>query len=102
MAGGEARDPRLILLKEGDHVLVVGETLAAGTVLRIGGAEARLARALSLGHKIAARAIPAGTRVLKYGFPIGVATEDIAAGAHVHVHNLRSEWTPTYALEAEG
>ena len=34
-------------------------------------------RALSLGHKIAARAIREGETILKYNFPIGVATADI-------------------------
>ena len=29
-----------------------------------------------------------GASVIKYGFPIGIATADIAAGAHVHSHNL--------------
>ncbi len=39
--------------------------------------------------------------ILKYGAPIGVATQAIAAGAHVHVHNMRSDYTPTYHLEDE-
>ena len=40
------------------------------------------------GHKYARRAIRAGENVVKYGMPIGHATRDIAAGEHVHVHNL--------------
>jgi hypothetical protein len=32
----------------------------------------------------------ADTLVVKYGEPIGSATAAIPAGAHVHVHNLRS------------
>ena len=40
------------------------------------------------GHKVATAAIPAGRPVLKYGQVIGAATQDIAAGAHVHSHNL--------------
>jgi len=42
------------------------------------------------GHKIAMRPIPAGATVLKYGYPIGVATRDISPGEHVHSHNLTS------------
>lgn len=45
---------------------------------------------LENGHKYARRAIGAGEAVIKYGFPIGVATQDIAAGAHVHSHNLKT------------
>lgn len=40
------------------------------------------------GHKIALCAIPKGSEVIKYGFPIGRATADIAEGEWVHSHNL--------------
>ena len=40
------------------------------------------------GHKMAARALRAGEPVRKYAQIIGYAAEDIAAGAHVHTHNL--------------
>lgn len=40
------------------------------------------------GHKLAVRPVAAGSPVRKYGQVIGVATTDIAAGEHVHVHNL--------------
>ena len=40
------------------------------------------------GHKYAVCAIKAGEDVIKYGQPIGHATCDIAAGEHVHSHNL--------------
>ena len=42
------------------------------------------------GHKVAIRAIPAGSAVIKYGSPIGTASRDIPAGAHVHIHNVAS------------
>lgn len=47
-----------------------------------------LTGAIPFGHKVALRNISTGEQVLKYGVPIGRATQDIAAGAHVHVHNL--------------
>ena len=53
---------------------------------------------MSFGHNSASRPIRAGETVTKYNFPIGVATEDIPAGAHVHVHNMRSDYTPTYVI----
>lgn len=46
--------------------------------------------AIPLGHKVAVRAIKAGQGVMKYGSSIGVASADIKAGDHVHVHNLKS------------
>lgn len=40
------------------------------------------------GHKIALRNIAKGEPVVKYGFPIGRATQDIAEGEWIHSHNL--------------
>ena len=43
---------------------------------------------LNNGHKYAMRDIKKGEDIIKYGQPIGHATEDIERGAHVHTHNL--------------
>lgn len=43
------------------------------------------------GHKIALCNIDKGEDVIKYGMPIGVATEDIKKGEHVHVHNVKTK-----------
>ena len=45
---------------------------------------------IKLGHKVALVAIPEGTKVIEYGQEVAVATADIAVGALVHVHNVRS------------
>lgn len=45
---------------------------------------------ISFGHKFAVRDIAKGDRIIKYGETIGLATQDIQAGRHVHVHNLES------------
>jgi hypothetical protein len=78
-----------------DSVAVVLRDIAKGEAVRVraGGRVEMLlaAEALKLGHKIARVAIAAGTPVLKYGAAIGSATADIAAGAHVHVHNIASD-----------
>ena len=42
------------------------------------------------GHKYAVRDIKAGEDIIKYGNPIGHATEDIKAGELVHSHNLKT------------
>jgi altronate hydrolase len=44
--------------------------------------------AIPRGHKVASVAINAGEPVRKYGQIIGFASRDIAAGEHVHVHNV--------------
>lgn len=45
---------------------------------------------LENGHKYAVRDIKKGESIIKYGFPIGIAEEDIKAGEHVHTHNLKT------------
>ena len=42
------------------------------------------------GHKYALRDIKKGEDIIKYGNPIGHATEDILKGAHVHTHNVKT------------
>ena len=45
---------------------------------------------LSTGHKRAVKEIRAGENVIKYGFPIGHAAEDIHVGDLVHTNNLKT------------
>ncbi len=53
---------------------------------------------VALCHKFALRAIARGEAVIKYGQPIGFAAQAIAAGEHVHTHNLTSAYTVQSAV----
>lgn len=65
-----------------------------GRVQNGGAFELAVNQPVPLGHKVALRDIPSGEQVVKYGVVIGRATQDIAKGDHVHVHNLKGErWT---------
>ncbi|WP_163521238.1 UxaA family hydrolase, partial [Klebsiella michiganensis] len=48
----------------------------------------RLRAQVPAGHKIAARRIAQGEAIRKYDTIIGRAARDIAAGEHVHTHNV--------------
>jgi len=89
----------LLLLNEADNILLATQNVPAGTVIEIDSLPLTLGFSLALGHKVARRQIPAGAPVIKYGVPIGEATQPITPGAHVHVHNLRSTYTATHILE---
>ena len=91
--------PDLLCLDPGDNVLVLTRSVRAGDAIPFGDRTFGLEKPLDLGHKIAARDIKAGEQILKYGVPIGSASQDIRAGEHVHLHNMKSDYLPTYTLE---
>lgn len=79
-----------LVISERDNVATALEPLAAGRAIQAGAQTLVVAEAIPRGHKIALCAIPVGQDVVKYGSPIGRASSDIAAGAHVHTHNVVS------------
>jgi altronate dehydratase len=79
-----------IVITAADNVATALEPIAAGQTISAGASTVTAAEAIPRGHKIALRAIPAGDVVMKYGSAIGTASLDIAAGAHVHTHNVAS------------
>jgi hypothetical protein len=81
-----------------DNIAVALRPLVAGETVLLDGVAMRVDRTIALGHKIAARNIAPGETIVKYNCPIGLATQDIAAGAYVHTHNLKSGYLPTYTL----
>ena len=88
-----------IRLSPRDNIAVLVRGVAAGTTLQVDGLVLRLPAAVDLGHKVALVPIRRGETILKYGAAIGSATADILPGEHVHLHNMRSDYLPTYTLE---
>jgi altronate hydrolase len=76
----------VVRLHPDDNVVVAAARIAKGA--RVEGEGIVACDTIPVGHKIATRPISAGATVRKYGQVIGAATADIAAGQHVHVHNL--------------
>src|SRR5438093_476467 len=81
----------IIQLHPSDNVAVARTPVSAGIGLRVDGAAFTARDAIPAGHKVALRAIQAGEMVLRYGQAIGRARQAIAAGEHVHTHNLAFE-----------
>lgn len=81
-------------INENDKVVVALKTILAGETVTVDvQGEKRQITALEeipAGHKMAICDIPAGAEVIKYGYRIGNAKEDIRAGAWVHTHNLKT------------
>ena len=75
-----------------DNVAVAIEPIAKGdnAVYVCEGREVSLPALedITIYHKLATRDIAKGEPVVKYGEHIGIASNDIKAGEHVHVHNV--------------
>ena len=80
----------IVKINQNDNVAVALRTIAAGETLQVGGAAVTTTEEIPQGHKFALRPIQAGEEVVKYGFRIGFAKEDIPTGSWVHVHNVKT------------
>jgi len=83
--------PAIVRVDPADQVGVALRPLVVGEVLTVAGHALTVADPIATGHKIALAAIAAGDDVRRYGWPIGRATAAIAAGRHVHSHNLATK-----------
>lgn len=67
------------------------QKLLRGTQFKISSnTEVTLNQDIAMGHKFAIRTIDIGDLIYKYGQVIGRATQPIALGDWIHVHNIRS------------
>ena len=99
MTTGTNTDPRVMVLAPGDNVAIAKADIAAGTTLKVMGQSVTLKTRVEVGHKFAFKKVAKGEKLVKYGAPIGVATQDIAPGDYMHIHNVTSDYIPTYTLD---
>lgn len=78
-----------IRLDPDDNVVTATRVLEVATAVE----DATTKGLIPSGHKIATRAIGEGEQIRKYAQMIGVASQDIAPGDHVHTHNC--DFVPT-------
>jgi len=81
---------KFILINPADNVAVCIQAGNEGDMVNAGGHDIQLASNIPVGHKVAIKDIATGNNVIKYGAPIGHATEPILTGQHVHTHNLKT------------
>ncbi|WP_196598203.1 UxaA family hydrolase [Pectinatus frisingensis] len=73
-----------------DNTAVALENLSKGNIIKVNNREITLLDDICIGHKFALDNIKRGENIVKYGFPIGHASENIFIGAHIHTHNLKT------------
>ena len=85
---------KLVVMKPEDNVATCLTDLKSGEIatLNVDGTPLNLTVAADIpfGHKLALADIGTGENVVKYAETIGVASQSIAVGEHVHVHNVES------------
>lgn len=75
-----------------DNVLVATRDLPSGHEIATNTGTTPRFRTQSpvpLGHKVACQSIEVGSEILKYGQPIGIASQPISEGDWVHIHNVK-------------
>lgn len=82
----------ILKINSADNVAVVltPDGVATGTVWNDGNDSVTVVEPIARGHKFALRHIAKGEKVIKYGYPIGIASCDIEAGQWIHSHNLHT------------
>lgn len=91
-----------IRLHPNDDVLIARTQLVSGSSVE----DIPIKGLIPAGHKIACHAIAAGAPVRRYNQVIGFASKPIAAGEHVHTHNLdmgpnKGDFARDYAFGAD-
>lgn len=79
-----------IKINDNDNVVVALNPIPAGEAITVGNLTVTALEEIPAGHKMALCDISAGSEVIKYGFRIGNAREDIKKGAWIHTHNVKT------------
>ena len=83
---------KFIIADPKDNVATARVEIKADTILMTDdGNTITIRELIPFGHKVALNDVNKGEGIIKYGHRIGIATQDIAVGELVHVHNLSGE-----------
>ena len=82
---------RFLQIHPEDNVVVCLEELKKGEKITLGdGKEITANEDIPAGHKIAIKDISKDSNIIKYGYAIGHALEDITEGRWVHTHDIKT------------
>ena len=83
-----SQSAKFIKINSADNVAVCLHETKAFEEVVIAGESLIVQEDIPVGHKVALKCIPENSDVIKYGAPIGHATQNIEPGMHVHVQNF--------------
>ena len=97
---------RYIVLNPLDNVAVATTDLAVDDLILVNGLTIQLVDSIPTGHKFALADFSVNANIIKYGYPIGHATQEIKQGEHIHTHNIKTNlndnlqyfYTPKFSI----
>lgn len=92
---------KLLQINALDNVLICCQAISQNECFVIAEQTYQASTDIALGHKVARVAIKTGDKVLRYGVSIGSATQNIRAGEHVHLHNMKSDYIASHTRQAK-
>ncbi len=84
-----------IKINPADNVVVALRPLTAGEEITIGEVSVKVVSDTPAGHKILLQDVNSGENVIKYGYPIGHAIENLKAGTWINENNLKTNLAGT-------
>ena len=84
-----------IKINRADSVFVCLRPMKKGETVEIDGKSIELRQDTPAGHKVLINDVSKGADIIKYGYPIGHAKEDLKAGQWVNENNLKTNLAGT-------
>lgn len=88
-----------IKINPADSVVVCLRPFTKGETIEVDGKTITLLQDTPAGHKVLIADASQGTNIIKYGYPIGHAREDLKAGQWVNENNLKTNLSGTLTYE---
>ena len=88
-----------IKINPADSVVVCLRPFTKGETIEVDGKAITLLQDTPAGHKVLIADASQGTNIIKYGYPIGHAREDLKAGQWVNENNLKTNLSGTLTYE---
>ncbi len=82
--------------------LVPGDRVSIRSLLQEIVGEFEVSDSVPYGHKLSVKPLAKGSEVIKNGEIIGVASQPISHGEHVHIHNIVSLYAPPPGAKRSG
>ncbi|MBQ7838885.1 MAG: altronate dehydratase [Lachnospiraceae bacterium] len=80
----------IIRIHNDDNVVVAIDEIRQGEVFLMDNEEIKAVSDIPAGHKMASQDLDKNMQVIKYGYPIGHATQKVSKGEWIHTHNLKT------------